>query len=400
MPRFENPIQLQNTYIEIAGDKVPDTAPSGKCRLYYDQATATLKHSANGAAATRLLGLDTSGRLLIQTGASASTFTGISQGKLAIDYQTVTDPGDTERGISIWMEASSATTLSRVFRATDVFLAIPAGDARLYTGGLTGHNIQCRHRGDGTLGNTTGLLIGVGKQTGAGSITDCVGVEINLGTISGGSGAITNTYGLYIHDAGTAGTSTVTNQYGIYLENQTKGGTLKYSIFSVGGTAQFATGADANTGLIVKGNSGSQSGALAEFRSNSALLLSVAAAGHLTFAEGINIVCGTSTGTQIGTSSSQKIGAYGTTPVVRPSAFTQTYATATKTHSNPTAVAVTNAFGTADGTFQDTSATSAAIANNFQECSTVLNQLIADVANCKQVLNSVVDDLQLEGWLA
>lgn len=90
-------------------------------------------------------------------------------------------------------------------------------------------------------------------------------------------------------------------------------------------------------------------------------------------------------------SSTSLLGFYGATAVVRPAAFTQTYATATATHAAPTAATVTNAFGSQDGTYQDTSGTSAAIANNFQECATKINQLVADLANTKQVLNTVID---------
>lgn len=49
MPRFETPLQLQNIFIEFAGDKVPDVAPTGKARLYYDQGTGRLMTSLNGA---------------------------------------------------------------------------------------------------------------------------------------------------------------------------------------------------------------------------------------------------------------------------------------------------------------------------------------------------------------
>lgn len=99
---------------------------------------------------------------------------------------------------------------------------------------------------------------------------------------------------------------------------------------------------------------------------------------------------------QIGATNST-LAFWGQTAVARPAAITQTYATAIRTHANPTAATVTNAFGSQDGTYQDTSATSAAIANNFQECATKINQLIVDIANVKQVLNAVVDDLQSLG---
>lgn len=122
--------------------------------------------------------------------------------------------------------------------------------------------------------------------------------------------------------------------------------------------------------------------------------------GDVQISDAWNVILASTTGTKIGTATTQKLGFWNATPVVRPSAFTQTYATADKTHANPTATTVTNAFGTADGTYQDTSATSAAIANNFQEASTSINALIADVADVKQLCNSIIDDLQSIGLFA
>lgn len=118
-------------------------------------------------------------------------------------------------------------------------------------------------------------------------------------------------------------------------------------------------------------------------------------------------------------------GVYGVTPATRPTAFTQTYSTATKTHSNPTAAALTdNSGGTADTTLQSvpnasgdgggvatvsaaanvatvTSVNTAitAIKNDFADLAASNNALIVDLANTKQVLNQVIDDLQITGWL-
>lgn len=118
---------------------------------------------------------------------------------------------------------------------------------------------------------------------------------------------------------------------------------------------------------------------------------------NVTILDGLNVILGTTTGTKIGTATTQKIGFFNATPVVKPSAWTQTYATATKTHANPTATTVTNAFGTANGTYEDTTAVAASVANNFQESATAINALIVDLANLKQVVNSLIDDQQALG---
>jgi hypothetical protein len=112
------------------------------------------------------------------------------------------------------------------------------------------------------------------------------------------------------------------------------------------------------------------------------------------------------------------VGFFGVTPAARPSAYTQTYSTADKTHANPTAVALTdNTTGTANTTLQaipdpaDTPASAdalrddivandlPAIRNNFADLAASNNAIIADLADVKQLLNSVIDDLQSLGIL-
>jgi len=77
---------------------------------------------------------------------------------------------------------------------------------------------------------------------------------------------------------------------------------------------------------------------------------------------------------------------------VRASAYTQTYATATKTQSNLTALAFpAGGTGVAAGAWDTSAHRDAAIAAHAA--------LMVDVANIKQVLNSVIDDLQAYGLL-
>lgn len=123
--------------------------------------------------------------------------------------------------------------------------------------------------------------------------------------------------------------------------------------------------------------------------------------------DGANIAVGSTTGTQFATAPTQKLGFFGATPIVQRATYTQTYATATKTHSAPTAVALTdNTAGTANTTLQaladgTTYATDvAAIRNNFADLAASDNAIIADLANVKQVLNSLIDDLQALGFVA
>lgn len=112
------------------------------------------------------------------------------------------------------------------------------------------------------------------------------------------------------------------------------------------------------------------------------------------------------------------VGFYGISPAARPSAYTQTYSTVTRTHSNPTASVLTdNSGGTANTTVQaltnpaDAPLTADALRddlvanlipelrNNIADLTAQINALIIDLANAKQVLNQVIDDHQSNGLL-
>lgn len=86
-----------------------------------------------------------------------------------------------------------------------------------------------------------------------------------------------------------------------------------------------------------------------------------------------------------------KVGFYSTAPAARPAAYTQTYATATRTHANPTAVVVATTASTNVAPFGYTTAAQA------DAIVTAVNALVADMANVKQVLNSSIDDDQIQG---
>ena len=79
-------------------------------------------------------------------------------------------------------------------------------------------------------------------------------------------------------------------------------------------------------------------------------------------------------------------------------AYTQTYATADRTHANPTAVTLTVAdgAGTNDGAIGAITGDASVIAA-VQELAAATNALIVDVADVKQLVNSLIDDLQALG---
>ena len=85
------------------------------------------------------------------------------------------------------------------------------------------------------------------------------------------------------------------------------------------------------------------------------------------------------------------IGFLGAAAVARPTAYTQTYSSATRTHSNPTAADPGTYAAGANG--YSTGALAQALFNSVEA-------LVVDMENVKQVLNQVIDDLQAYGLLA
>lgn len=99
------------------------------------------------------------------------------------------------------------------------------------------------------------------------------------------------------------------------------------------------------------------------------------------------------------------IGFLGTAAQALPTAYTQTYATATRTHSNPTAAVLTdNSGGSASGTLAAITGGGANCENATKDAiaslAAQIAALITDQANVKQVVNQILDDLQGYGLLA
>jgi hypothetical protein len=101
--------------------------------------------------------------------------------------------------------------------------------------------------------------------------------------------------------------------------------------------------------------------------------------------DGTNIPLNSTTGTKIGTATSQKLGFWNATPVDRPAAYTQTYSTATRTHANLTYSAPA-AYGAGANGYSTAAMASAVHA--------AVIALAADLTNLKQVVNALIDDHQ------
>ena len=106
-----------------------------------------------------------------------------------------------------------------------------------------------------------------------------------------------------------------------------------------------------------------------------------------------NIILDATTGTKIGTATTQKLGFYNATPAAQPSAYTQTYSTAEKTHA-----AMTSSDMPAGGTGAAAGGWDTAV--NRDAAITDFAELRVDVIDLKQLVNAVIDDLQALGLVA
>lgn len=142
------------------------------------------------------------------------------------------------------------------------------------------------------------------------------------------------------------------------------------------------------SGTLTVDGATTQTGALtvaAAFTASSTSTLS----GDVTISDAVDVVLATTTGTKIGTATSQKLGFWNATPADQPSAYTQTYSTANKTHANLTSAAVgTVAAATGAAQYGYTTPTQA------DAIVTAINALRDDVTDVKQLANSIIDDLQ------
>ena len=96
------------------------------------------------------------------------------------------------------------------------------------------------------------------------------------------------------------------------------------------------------------------------------------------YAEAANIALDTTTGTKIGTATTQKLGFFNATPVVQRTTYTQTYATAAKT----------------------VPAEVVAITGGESPTEAEHNLVVADVLALKKLINALIDDLQALGLVA
>jgi len=110
-----------------------------------------------------------------------------------------------------------------------------------------------------------------------------------------------------------------------------------------------------------------------------------------------DIITDSTTGTRIGTAATQKLGFYGVTPVVQPSAYTQTYSTANKTIGAYTADDESGAYTGIDNAQGGSVYAQVSDLNALRTAYETLRAFAEDIG---QGLNSVIDDLQTLGLVA
>lgn len=128
--------------------------------------------------------------------------------------------------------------------------------------------------------------------------------------------------------------SSVATQAALVAKNNTN--------FAHGGAVvsiQMVNGSDSGNPLLIS-NAGTGASLLIQDGSNNAKF-TVSQAGNLTLVDGATVALGTTTGTKIGTATTQKVALHGLTPVVQSTGYSITGGTPTKTLTLDTASATT-----------------------------------------------------------
>lgn len=102
---------------------------------------------------------------------------------------------------------------------------------------------------------------------------------------------------------------------------------------------------------------------------------------QITMTDGGNVVLGTSTGTKLGTTSTQKLGFFGTTPSTQPTSANE----ATVSTATITSVVTTLATTTAPAGYTTTTQANAIV--------TAINSLVTQVASITTLVNQLRNDL-------
>jgi hypothetical protein len=234
---------------------------------------------------------------------TASTTT---EGLKVSDTQTVNT--GTVNAISGTMTPSPTGATDATYRSGSFITSVGASSDYAFTGsviGLFGQTQILSTHTTGTISNTYGLSFSASNRSpatatnvygcstvvsnrGSGTTTNAYGFYTNgyTDTNDALNGTMTTFYGLRIGAFSKGANTTLTNQYGISIADVNQGASLNYAIYTNAGLVHFGDDVDLASGQ------------------------------NITLVAG-NIVTDTTTGTQLATSSTQKLGFYGATAVVR-----------------------------------------------------------------------------------
>lgn len=225
-----------------------------------------------------------------------------------------------------------------------------------------------------------------------------VGSTFSIGTTSAPNtlsfgNAGNNSIGIVATASGTVGRSLTIAAGSTVANTNIAGGSLTLNAGLASGTG--------TSNIVFQTGQSAASGVLQTLTTR----LTIDNVGDFTFADGVDFIVGSTNGTKFATATTQKIGFYNATPIVRPSAYTQTFATADKTMAARTAAALTNnTGGTVSTTLAAITAGAAytqadmlAVKNALASLADQVNKQRTDDLDTANVVNSIVDDLQALG---
>lgn len=177
---------------------------------------------------------------------AANTFTGLQTANGGIATTTLSASSTISSAVSVALtgttnnlgtittgtwNAGAVTSSGGISGTTGAF------SSRVSVGSATSSATALRVAGDITSGTTQYGVAWDGTISG----TTASAMFVSGGTLKA-STAITDLYGLIIYDPDLGGGATVTNQYGVYVNALTRGGTLKYAIYTAGTTPSYFGG--------------------------------------------------------------------------------------------------------------------------------------------------------------
>lgn len=225
-----------------------------------------------------------------------------------------------------------------------------------------------------------------------------VGSTFSIGTTSAPNtlsfgNAGNNSIGIVATASGTVGRALTISAGSTVANTNIAGGTLTLNAGLASGTG--------TSNIVFQTGQSAASGVLQTLTTR----LTIDNVGDFTFADGVDFIVGSTNGTKFATATTQKIGFYNATPIVRPSAYTQTFATADKTMAARTAATLTNNTGgtvsttlaaiTAGAAY--TQADMTAVKNALASLADQVNKIRTDDLDTANVVNSLIDDLQALG---